>query len=217
MTRRPIAEVWLALLVVLFVSTTAAAQGLRVRPGIEAGVTFARFAGDNLSGVENRTGAFGGVLLTIDLGRYLALEPGAMYSSEGSNLNLGPGLNGTIKADYIQLPLRLVLSAPPGSTRRLRPYVYAGPSLGLQVKCRVTVRSGGGVNSADCGHPSVPESDTKGTQVGVHVGAGLELGALVLGIRYQAGLTSIDDVPPRDKLTTRVLALSVGVRTRGRR
>jgi hypothetical protein len=181
----------------------------RAVAGFYGGVNFAKFGGDDVSNVDTRTGFQAGVFASFPLGKMIALMPGVAYSQEGTGVDVGGGVTGTFKLDYIEVPLLLKLSAPLQGNSNLRPYFVAGPSLGFQVGCKLRAESGSQSAEADCDDPTV-NLKTKSVQAGLTFGAGLEISRLFLGLRYQLGLTSIDDTGGNNDIKNRVLAIVAG-------
>lgn len=175
------------------------------------GVNFATWGGkDTGPGATRRTGVHAGVMITAGLSRLMAFEAGALYSQEGTGVDVpGSSVTGGIHVDYIRVPLLLKAR---GTLQELplRPYLVAGPTFGFKVKCEVEARSGTQSSSVQCDDPNLglnlPTLD-----VGLVLGAGVDIGRFTLGMRYQPGLRSIDDTSndPADVHNT-LLALTAG-------
>jgi hypothetical protein len=192
------------------------AQG--VEPGVEGAVVFAKFGGDDAEGAETRVGVAGGGFLRIPLGSWLALEPALLYSTQGTKVDVGGGATGTFKLDYWQLPLRIRLSAPFGSSASVRPYVYAGPAIGIRDRCRIEVAAQGQSLEADCNDEDALGGvafETKTFETSLHFGGGVEWRRISLGVRYQLGLSSVDNSDFDADLKNRVFAITIGYRFRG--
>jgi hypothetical protein len=177
--------------------------------GVYGGINFAKFGGDDVGNVDTRTGVQAGLFASFPLSSILAVQPGVAYSQEGTSVDAGGGITGTFKLDYIQVPVLLKLSAPLQANSNLRPYVVAGPALGFEVRCKVRAEVSGQSAEADCDNSSV-NFQTKSVLFGLHLGAGLEISRLFLGLRYQLGLTSIDDSGANADVKNRVLAIVAG-------
>lgn len=195
-------------LAVPFLALPMAAQQ-RPQLGVFGGINFAEFGGDDVSNVDTRTGVQAGLFASFPLSSILAVQPGVAYSQEGTSVDAGGGITGTFKLDYIQVPVLLKLSAPLQANSKLRPYVVAGPALGFEVRCKVRAEASGQSAEADCDNSSV-NFQTKSVLFGLHFGAGLEISRLFLGVRYQLGLTSIDDSGANADVKNRVLAIVAG-------
>jgi len=185
----------------------APSQGVAIGP--VGGINFAKFGGSDVGNVDTRTGFMAGVFVSLPLGKYLAIVPTAAYSQEGTSVDVGGGITGSFKLDYIEVPVLLKLSAPLAGTGHLRPYVLAGPALGFLISCKIKASSGSQSAEANCDDPSVG-ANAKSLQFSTHFGAGLEIGRLMLGLRYQLGLTSIDDTGADADVKNRVLSIVGG-------
>lgn len=173
------------------------------------GVNFAKFGGDDVSRVDTRTGFHAGLFASFPLGRYVALVPGAAFSQEGTSVDLGGGATGTLKIDYLEVPVLLKLGAPLQGKGNLRPYVIAGPGVGFKVSCKVRAENASQSAEADCDDPTVGAA-TKSVQFSAIFGGGLDIGRFTFGLRYQLGLTSIDNSAAEADVKNRVLALFAG-------
>jgi hypothetical protein len=170
----------------MFVIGPAAAQAQQgARVGVIAGANFATLRGLDDVDLDKRTGAMGGLSLLLPLGSSWALQPEALVVTAGAEPSTAPG-NG-LSLTYAQIPLLLRLSPAAGSP--IAPHLYAGPYVGLQIRCRVDV--GGVDGSCD----DVPGVNTESVDLGGIVGGGLDvnLGGLVLtgGVRYGFGVSKI--------------------------
>jgi len=191
--------------------TAAPRAHQRIRIGPVAGVNFATWTGNDVgSGATRRTGVHAGIMVTGELGRIFALQTGALYSQEGTGVELpGTTITGSFKVDYVRVPLLLqARMALPGSG--IRPYALTGPALGIKVHCRIEAESGGQSAAADCDDPTVGLNLTT-TDFGWVFGLGLDIGRFTVGGRYQLGLKSIDDTSnTASDVKNSLLALTAG-------
>jgi hypothetical protein len=186
------------------------AQAKKFEFGLEAGLNFATWTGDDVgSGASRRTGFFGGGVVTLNLSPSFALQSGVIYSQEGTGVDAGGGISGSFKVDYIRLPLYLRAGTKLQGTTPITPYLYAGPAVSFKVRCKIEASSGGQSAEADCDDPSVG-AEVKSTDFAVHFGAGVGIGRFSIGGRYQLGLTSIDDSGADADVKNSVLAVSAG-------
>ncbi|HWA56018.1 MAG TPA: porin family protein [Gemmatimonadales bacterium] len=177
--------------------------------GPQAGVNFARFGGGDVGSVDSRTGIQVGMFAAFPLGKYFAISPAVAYAQEGTSVDVGGGLSGTFKLDYIEVPVLLKLGAPLQGSGRLRPWVAAGPALGFRVGCRLAASSGTQSAEADCDDNQVGLK-TKAVQFSTVFGGGIDIGQVSVGLRYQLGMTSIDDTGSDADIRNRVLAIVAG-------
>jgi len=160
--------------------------------GIVGGLNLATFTGSDATGSETRTGFHGGLAANISLGSSLFFQPQALYSMKGATASES-GATGEFKLNYLEVPLFLGLRIPMQSSG-IRPYVMAGPYLGLKMGCKFKV-SGGGVSAeVNCDDPNI-DLGIKSTDFGVAFGAGVEVpmgsGLLSFGARYSMGLSDV--------------------------
>ena len=199
------------LLLTLVLSLLAPALGAqtdpRIRAGVQGGVNFATWGGDDADGIDTRTGFLIGGFAEYRLSHYFSLRPELAYSQQGFEAEVA-GIDFILKQDFIQIPLLVKASASIEGQPKLRPVAYAGPTVSFEVGCQVKV-SGGGVPTQedDC-----PDDLVKGTDFGVMFGAGLEYDRISLTGRYLLGLTSVDDTGSDADVKTRVLAILAGFR-----
>ena len=160
-----------------------AASSPRPTYGALAGVNFATLSGDDVEGASSRTGFIGGGFVTFHFHNGLGLEPELLYSQQGASSSD----NGTaLRMSFVQIPVLLrydfrVRSGP-------RPFVLAGPSIGIKVSCSA---SGEGV-SVDCDRADL---QTTGFDLGGTLGGGVAFRAgkqsLSLGARYTIGTNDL--------------------------
>jgi hypothetical protein len=172
-------------LVLAGVSTASAQSVPRTSWGIVAGANFAKLTGDDADGVKTRTGFVGGVTADFHVASNVGLEIDGLYSQEGAKIDLGDS-DGTLKLDYVRVPVLLRFNFPTHST--VHPFVNIGPSLGFKVGCKETA----GSDSANCDDIStdVKSFDFAGT---VGAGLGFNVGKQELSVqaRFTKGFTKI--------------------------
>lgn len=153
-----------ALLFTAGVSTASAQSVPRISWGIVAGANFAKLTGGDANGAKTRTGFVGGVTADFHLASQLGLEIDGLYSQEGTKIDIGSS-DGTLKLDYIRVPVLLRYSFPTHTS--VRPFVNIGPSLGFKISCKETA----GSDSADCN--DISSEDVKSFDIGGSIGAGV--------------------------------------------
>lgn len=178
-----------------------AAQGIPLVPhrptiGVMGGVNLAKVSGDDVDGLDSRTGFMGGVFITFHLTNAFGIEPEALYSQRGASMDDGSGVDATIKMDYIDIPVLLRFDIP--VVGPIRPFFVAGPAFGIQTKCSIAAEGGGVSASVDCDQfDEDPEAniDNKSFDLSGVFGAGLDfrLGSrtLMVGARYQHGFSDV--------------------------
>lgn len=197
----------MVVLSVLLLATAVLAQdegkGLTAK-GFKAGVNIANitgsdvddfmdvlsyFAGASLSNKTLMGFSFGG-FVTYNFSPTVALQPELLYSMKGFTITAeGEDEDVDVKMDYIEIPVLFKFMFGKGTAK---PYLFAGPSLGILVSSKM--KSGG---------ESVDAKDLwKTTDVGVVFGGGvgfpLGQGALSLDGRYTMGVTNTPDAGDAD-------------------
>lgn len=162
--------------------------------GIIGGINVAKLSnvgdltGDAMS-VSNRTGFDGGLFVTLHFTQSFAIEPEVLYSQQGAKADDGEGDEGTLKVDYINIPVLLRFDLPSASTP-IHPFIVAGPAASYQVKCDVS--SAGVSGSCDDIFEGVAKKSFDYAAVG---GAGVEfnLGGTALSVsgRYTYGFNEM--------------------------
>lgn len=194
----------------------AVAQGLpapRATFGVMAGINVAKLSGDNITGIDNRTGMLGGLFLTLHLTNSFAVEPELLYSQHGAASNSDPDVDFTFKMDYVDVPVLLRFEVP--VVGPIRPFFVAGPAFGIKTKCNVEGSVDGGSASADCdnvGDQFGESFETKSFDLSGVAGAGIDfrLGGttLMLGARYQHGFSDVlKDVSAKNRTWSIVAGL----------
>jgi hypothetical protein len=190
-------------LLVVALGSPAFAQGISV--GAKAGVNVAKFGGD-IEGVDSRTSFAAGGALGLDLLPIFGIEVNALFSQKGTKdqetVDTGAGLTtveATFKLNYLEVPVLATVNVPVVGSP-IKPRVYAGPAVAVELSCNIEASAAGLSDSIDC-DDSVLEGgfERKKVDFGLLFGAGVDFpagpGALTLDGRYNVGLSNINDVP----------------------
>jgi hypothetical protein len=200
------------LAVLAIAAPEAAAQGHRPYVAVVAGINFAKWVGDDVGpGSERRTAFHGGGLVGLGLSPALSLQSGLVYSQEGTGADLGGGVSGSVKVDYLTVPLEFKAGTTLSGTTPIRPYLLAGARVGFKTRCKVEASGGSASAEVDCDDPGL-QLQLKSTDFGLNFGAGVEIGRVTIGGRYTMGLTSIDDTGGSADVKNSVLAITGGFR-----
>lgn len=166
----------------LVASSPLAAQDVMV--GVKGGINIAEqsFSTEGASASPGtRTGFVVGGFAHFGLGSALFIQPEALYSSKGFQSDVSDA-EGTLKLDYIEVPLLVGLAIPLESSS-VTPSVFAGPDVGFKISCDA--------EGEDCGEAY------NSVDFGLVFGAGLAFQlqnvAIVLDGRYGLGLTNTLD------------------------
>ncbi|MEE8519819.1 MAG: outer membrane beta-barrel protein, partial [Gemmatimonadota bacterium] len=136
-----------------------------------------------------------------DLHEYFRIQFEGQYVQKGAEFTDEAVLDVTaeISLDYIEFMVPFTLTIPTNSA--IAPRLYAGPALGIEVSCNLSVEGGGLDESADCDEDA-DASARKSTDFSVFFGGGVDIavgsGAITLDVLYDLGLSSIDDTPGED-------------------
>jgi len=172
-----------------------------------------------------------GIMGDVPLGRFLALQPGLLFTGKGTKTQAGQPTDATYfratsNPYYIELPVNMVIKIPLASkTSSL--FVGAGPyaAIGIAGKNKTTGKFYGvGFNSSENIAFSNDDPTTFDEQEGAGFGimrrfdfglngtAGLELNGLLLSVNYGYGLTKINSVESNDNDINkhRVLSFNIG-------
>jgi hypothetical protein len=202
-----------ALLFVLLIPAMASAQAQprAVTFGVKAGASLSTLSlGDPSLTPTALTNPVIGAFVTFRICRQLAIQPEVLYARRGATIDEGAGIlafTETERITYLAVPVFARLSF--GGTAReghIRPYVLAGPEFGFRLKATET----GEILGAGTGTEDVLENYRR-TDIGLAVGAGVEIARFLVEGRYTLGLTNIDATGV-STLKNRVFAILAGVR-----
>jgi hypothetical protein len=132
--------------------------------GVEAGCNFANLNGPNVNDeFASRLGFVEGAFLSLPLGPIVAFQPELLYEQKGGKVNGNP-----YRLDYLEVPVLLDVSliGPLG--------ILLGPSFAANVD-------------------NTGVSDPNSTDIGLILGAQLNLDRLLLSGRYEVGLTNVSN------------------------
>jgi hypothetical protein len=98
------------------------------------------------------------------------------------------------------------------TTGAVAPNFFLGPAVSFEASCNIAGDDGQGTSvEVDCDDPLVDFSARKKTDFGLIGGVGLDIisSAILLGVevRYNLGLTNLDDSGSDDSAKSRVLAI----------
>lgn len=159
--------------------------------GVVGGLNLAKLSSDDLEGIgfefSNRT-AFGlGGVLDLGLNKNISLRFEPMYLQKGSEFpdNEEPDVELKLEASYFEVPVLIKYAF---GRSDVRPYLMAGPSLGLLLKADLVVP---GQENEDI------KDELQNIDLSVGVGAGISFpmgrtSFFVQG-RYVLGLTNLND------------------------
>jgi len=175
--------------------------------GIKGGLDIAKLTGD-IQDVDWKTGAVGGVFMSWPIGDIFVIQPEALFAMKGAKEKvtiLDVPVDLTVKLTYFEIPVLARLNIPVSGA--VCPNVYAGPAIGFKISAKGTAEANGRSGEEDI-------KGIKSTDFGIVVGGGVEYkltsGRLLFDVRYEAGLTSIDDTADARDIKNAALSFMVG-------
>jgi hypothetical protein len=176
--------------------------------GIKGGLNIANIGGEDAGDFESRTGLSIGGFIAYPLANMFYIQPELLYSMKGAAQKQtfgGVSYTGTLKLDYIEIPVlgKLVI---PLQKSNMKPMVYAGPSLAFKLSSKLHLE-GGDLDDTD-DYEGIKSTDF-GFVVGGGVGFPVGANTLAVEIRYDFGLSSIDDTEDNSNIKNNVIMLMV--------
>lgn len=198
-------------LVLLLTPTSPAAQ--TVQGGIVGGMSFTTLQGfeDIITDgpkidTKSRLNYLVGIFVKANLSNWFAFQPEVLYARKGAELALTGLFTESIKynLNYIDFPLLARFQTGRGSGF----YVVVGPSIGLNVAAKV---------EDPAGETEDVKDDVNSSEIGLVVGAGVDLAHFVLEGRYTRGLSDIvkdqaPDAPADVSIENRAFSILFGIR-----
>ena len=146
-------------------------------------------------GFDSQTDFLVGGFVQFGLGEFFAVQPVVFYSQRGAKAkNQDPAVK--LNLNYIEVPL-LLMARLTSREAPLYPFLYAGPQVSFETRCRVTGEQDGVTASFDCDAPELDGGlETAKTDFGLVFGGGLEILysrlTIQLDARYRLGLTNLN-------------------------
>ena len=175
-------------------ASRAAAWYTRPAAGVEVGYSRTDLAlggGGNL--LTSRQGAIAGAYLQFPLHDVFAIRPELLFSLKGGSTVAtidGREANTDVELAYLELPVLFRVSLPTGS---IRPVLFGGPALAIQIGCDFSFDFGSDSVRSTCGQNNL--TTVRGWDFGLVGGGGVEkrLRRATIGLeaRYTMGTRSI--------------------------
>jgi len=165
-----------------------------IRGGLKAGVNLSSIHGADVGDIEfelgapwkSKLGAVGGGFITFNLSPTIAIQAEALYSMKGAKLNTTVDttpVTVTFNGNYLEIPILLKIMIP--TQGNLKPSLFAGPALGINLSHKVKAEGGG--MSEEIEIPGY-----KSTDLGLVFGLGLDIGRNIrTDLRYTLGFTKL--------------------------
>jgi hypothetical protein len=137
--------------------------------------------------IDWKAGFCGGVFMSYKVNNWFTIQPELLYSMKGMKFGFLSESFLTVSLDYIEIPVLAMADIPLEGT--LRPFFYAGPVIGFNVRSNIAVAFEDFDAEKDMGE------FVNGTEFSLALGLGLNIGIaghdVILDFRYEPGLTNI--------------------------
>lgn len=211
----------LVALILLAFSVCAVAQeatASKMAFGIQGGLGFGNASGDSAKAGPGETkkmrmGFLGGAFVEFKLGSQFALRPELMYVQKGVKYEADAGSEKlTAKVDYLEVPI--LFAWAPEMQGKMQAQVFAGPYVAMLMGAKWKGEGFTGADSIFNTEEDVKDS-TKSIDFGLTFGAGFGYkvspkGELFFNVRYDYGMTKIDDHAEPADTKSNLFAVLVG-------
>ncbi|MCH7525263.1 MAG: PorT family protein [Bacteroidetes bacterium] len=171
--------------------------------GLKAGLNVATLNGDDTDNFDARTSMFFGGFAELCLTNDFAIQPELLYSMQGAKYTQVDGFDGTLKLDYLNLPIMAKIKIVDEL------YIQAGPQIGFLLSAKNEFSSVGNLGENDI------LENFKTIDFSANIGLGYQfISGLNFGARYNIGLSNINNLPSSSSLKNQngVFQFSVGFR-----
>src|SRR4030095_1554766 len=155
--------------------------------GIEGGLNIANVTLSSNAVTGSKTGFMVGGFADIGVSRMVQIRPGIRYTMKGFSATDNNGNNANFKLNYLEIPLLVKVTFP---LTEVKPFVMAGPTLGIQLSASLDASNGQQIQSADISNSfeTIDMGLFFGSGVDIHVASKTEM--FVTG-GYSLGLSNI--------------------------
>lgn len=174
--------------------------------GLTAGINFATLGGEDVDGAssDGRVGLAVGAFGSFPLSNAVAFQPEVIFIQKGADFTPTGTTGAAVRLDYVQIPVLLRLRVATGEAKAV-PFVTLGPSIAFRIGCDAGVNTGGGFVSQGC--DALTTSGIASTDFSAIVGAGVEIGNLILAVRYDYSFTKLNLTTDAEKVYNRGFAI----------
>jgi outer membrane protein with beta-barrel domain len=179
----------------LLMPARAAAQGITA--GIKAGLNNSNisldFPGDDTGAPtpKSRNGLIIGGFVGKDFNPKGGILVEVLYAQAGTKLSFteedGTAINQEIKVDYIQIPVLGRVNFKASNAAVV--HIFGGPAFAFKASQSEKLT----INGIEVTVDPADEANIKDTDMGLTVGAGLDIGRLLIDVRYTWGLMNINN------------------------
>ncbi|GAA4033783.1 hypothetical protein GCM10022409_17620 [Hymenobacter glaciei] len=181
----------------ILAGVTGAAQAQSTRFGVKAGANLANISGKGTEDAKNLVGLSAGVMADFGFSDLISFHPELLYSQKGAKFEES-GATGQVRTSYLDIPLLLRVNAD-------GLFFEAGPQVGFLL---------GQKSEASFGGQTFSSTSTEGTRkidAGYIAGVGYQLSSgLEVGVRYNGGISDLNDPSGSDKQRNSVFQFQVG-------
>jgi len=155
------------------------------RFGIKGGVNFSNLYTNDNSEASMLTGYHFGLLCKVPITRIVAIQPELYLTTKGAEVKYNSlFIDGTasFKLNYLEMPLLIVVNITPNFN------IHFGPYGAFLINGKARNVSNISLFNFE---QNIDTHDYNRWDAGIAVGAGIDLGALSIGARYNYGLTNV--------------------------
>lgn len=199
-----------AVALMLLLPNTSFAKG--ITGGLKIGMNSSTLHGEDVKEMEedlgeelkSKWGLCAGGFIRFNISESFAIQPEFLYTTKGAKFEEtigGETMKYEMNFSYLEIPVLVKLMIPtPGG---IKPSLFAGPALALKLSAKEKlVLAGETLDEEDI-------EETKDTDFGLIIGAGIDFWNLTVDLRYVLGLTTISDVED-EVVKNGVISLNVG-------
>lgn len=173
--------------------------------GISGGLNFAKFRGNDLGKTDSRTLGKFGIFAEYSPSDYFAIQPEVNYDVRGAKSKISDPRT-RYRMSYIEVPV--MLKGIYKNDSSVAPYISAGPSIAFKVSDRYQTSVNGVKTDGKIKELGLKTNDTL---FDLNFGAGVQVGYLNVGGRYNLGLTDLIK-DSNSKNSTFSIVLGIGIR-----
>ncbi len=211
----------ISLFIVLFVIAFTTQTFAQIKYGVRAGLNLANMAfSEDLGDMDqsmNMSFHIGGIL-DYGLSETAGIEAGLLLSGKGTKLEgsyteMGVTITSksTMAPMYLEIPIHGYYNLDLGGAK-LR--IFAGPYFGFGIAGKYKMEmSGGGISldeEEDLEYGSEDDSDLASSDFGLNIGAGVNLGSILVSAQYGLGMANLDPAGSDDyTVKNKVIGISL--------
>jgi len=181
---------------VLGIAVSGALAQASVSLGLKGGLNFANLNTTSVGAAfDSRTGYHAGAFLNVKLTK-IAIQPEVIFSQQGSTVNIS-GTNIESNFSYVNIPILLKFYLIGGLN------LQAGPQFGF-------LTSATGPDPLNPTTSADIKSYLKSSDLSIGLGAGFDIKKLVIDVRYNLGVSEINDSAALSATKNQVFQLSLG-------